>query len=55
MNHDIAYFKAKKEYLQDNDKMKALNKIHESDREFIKDAVKKVHLVKLHLESCMEK
>jgi len=40
MKHDIAYAKAKKEYSQDNDKTKALNKIHESDREFIKDAAK---------------
>ena len=40
MRHDIAYAKAKKEYSQDNDKTKALNKIHESDREFIKDAAK---------------
>ena len=40
MVHDIAYTKAKKEFLQDNDKTKALNKIHESDRTFIKDAAK---------------
>ena len=40
MRHDIAYAKAKKEYLQDNDKTKALNKIHESDKSFIKDAAK---------------
>ena len=47
MNHDIAYSKAKKEYLQDNDKTKALNKIHESDREFIKDAAKEGALGKI--------
>ena len=39
--------KLKKEYLHDNDKAKALNKIHESDREFIKDAAKEGALGKI--------
>ncbi len=40
MNHDIAYAKAKKEYNQTGNKQEALKKIHNSDKEFIKDASK---------------
>ena len=47
MNHDIAYAKVKKEYQQDGDKQKALNKIHESDRVFINDAAKEGALGKV--------
>ena len=47
MKHDIAYAKAKNEFLQDGNKQKALGKIHESDRKFISDAAKEGALGKL--------
>jgi hypothetical protein len=40
MNHDIAYAKAKKEFLQTGNKEQALKKIHDSDKVFINDASK---------------
>lgn len=47
MRHDIEYAKTKKEYQQDNNKQKALNRIHNSDREFIKEASKEGALGKV--------
>ena len=40
MVHDIAYSKAKKNYIIDGDKQKALSTIHESDNKFINEASK---------------
>jgi len=47
MKHDIEYAKTKKEYQQDNNKQKALNRIHASDREFINEASKEGALGKV--------
>ena len=47
MRHDIEYTKAKKEYEQTGDKEKALERIHESDKEFVKDASKEGALGKV--------
>jgi hypothetical protein len=47
MRHDIDYAKTKKEYEQTGNKQQALKKIHESDREFIKDASKEGALGKI--------
>jgi len=40
MVHDISYAKAKKNYIIDGDKQKALSTIHESDNTFINEASK---------------
>ena len=40
MSHDVAYAKAKKEFVQTGNKEQALKKIHDSDKTFIKDASK---------------
>ena len=47
LSHDIAYAKAKKEYLNDGNKEQALKKIHDSDKQFIKDASKEGTLGKI--------
>ena len=47
MSHDVSYAKAKKEYEQTGNKTQALKKIHDSDRQFVKEASKEGALGKV--------